>query len=372
MIPGPTNLPLSVREAIGAPSMYHRGPQFRELLTRCSQGLGQVFQTEHEVIILTSSGTGGVEAAITNLLNPDDRALAIRTGKFGERMGEIAERFGALVTWIDVEPGKAAEPHQLADVFARKPFKALLLVHNETSTGITQNVSTLAKIAQDYNCMTIVDSVSGMGGSPVRTDAWGLDAVVAGSQKAFMLPPGLAFVTLSERAWYLAERCKTPRFYFDLPSARKAQARGETPYTPAVNLIQGLGASLDLILSEGIEAVYARHAAAGRGVRNAMKALGLRLFADPAYASNVVTAVHIPEGMNSSDLVKRVGAAASVIISAGQGELKGAIFRIGHMGDFDLEILERTVQAVAEGLAELGHNCAPEDGLAALREAYVL
>jgi len=370
MIPGPTNLPPEVRAAIGAPSMYHRGPGFMGLLDGCNRGLQVVFQTKNDVIILASSGTGGVEAAIVNLINPDDRVLVVRGGKFGERMAEIAARFGALVTTLDVEPGRAAEPHQLADVLARKPFKAVLFVQNETSTGVTQNVATLAKIARDHRCLTIVDCVSGMGGVPVRTDEWGLDAVVSGSQKAFMLPPGLSFVSLSQRAWEIAEKSKTPRFYFDLPAARKSLAKGQTPFTPAVNLIQGLGASLELILGEGIENVYARHARAGRSVRLAMQALGLELFADPAYASNVVTAIKSPEGLSSSDVVKRLAANHQIVISDGQSELKGKIFRIGHMGWFDEEMLARTVRATGETLASLGHSCDPEAGEKALREVW--
>ena len=370
MIPGPTNLPPEVRAAIGAPSMYHRGPNFGALLDGCNRGLQVVFQTSNDVIILSSSGTGGVEAAIVNLLSPDDRVLVVRGGKFGERMGEIAARFGALVTYLDVEPGRAAEPHQLADTLARKPFRAVLFVQNETSTGVTQNVATLAKIARDYRCLTLVDCVSGMGGVPVRTDEWGLDAVISGSQKAFMLPPGLSFVTLSARAWEIAEKSKTPRFYFDLPAARKSLAKGQTPFTPAVNLIQGLGASLELILGEGLENVYARHARAGRSVRLSMQALGLELFADPAYASNVVTAIKAPEGISSSEIVTRMAAQHQIIISDGQSELKGKIFRIGHMGWFDLETLARTARAVGETLAGLGFQCNPAAGEKLLREVW--
>jgi len=370
MIPGPTNVPTAVLEAIGQPTMYHRGPEFSALLDKCNRGLRTVFQTSQDVLILSSSGTGGVEAAITNLVNPDDRVLAIRGGKFGERMGEIAERYGALVTWVEVAPGKAAEPHQIADLLARRPFKAVLFVQNETSTGVTQNVATLAKIAHDYRCVTILDCVSGMGGIPVKTDEWGIDAVVSGSQKAFMLPPGLAFVSLSERAWELARTRKTPTYYFDLIEARKSLEKGQTPWTPAVNLIQGLGASLDLMLAEGMDHVYARHAAAGRAVRRAMQSLGLRLFADPAYASNVVTSVHAPEGISSTSLVKQLADDAHIIISNGQGELKGRIFRIGHMGAFDEETITRTVEAVARTLALLGHACDPTAAATTCMEAY--
>lgn len=370
MIPGPTNVPPQVRAAIGGPTMYHRGPEFAALLDKCNRGLQTVFQTTSDVPILSASGTGGVEAAIVNLINPDDRVLVINGGKFGERMAQIAGRYGALVTEVEVEAGRAAEPQQVADVLAHRPFKALLFVQNETSTGVTQNVATLSKIARDYRCLTIVDCVSGMGGIPVKTDAWELDAVVAGSQKAFMLPPGLSFVALSPRGWELAEQCKTPRFYFDLPAARASLAKGQTPYTPAVNLIQGLGAALDLMLAEGMQAVYARHAAAGRATRAAMTALELKLFADPAYASNVVTAVTSPDGLDSGQLVKTVRSDANIVISGGQGGLKGKIFRIGHMGMVNLEQITRTVEAVGQALVKLGHACDPQQGVAAAVAAW--
>jgi aspartate aminotransferase-like enzyme len=370
MIPGPTNLPPEVREAIGRPTMYHRGAEFAALLDKCNKGLQAVFQTANDVLILSSSGTGGVEAAIVNLISPDDRVLVINGGKFGERMAEIATTYGALVTTLDVEAGKAAEPQQVADILSRQPFKALLMVQNETSTGVAQNVASLARIAQDYGCLTIVDTVSGMAGIPVKTDEWGLDAVVAGSQKAFMLPPGLAFVTLSPRAWQVVAQCKTPRFYFDLTAAKKSHDKGQTPFTPAVNLIQGLGAALDVILAEGMEHVYARHAAAGRACRAAARALGLELFADPAYASNVVTAVASPAGVDSSALTKQVRADANIIISGGQGDLKGKIFRIGHLGTVTREDLVVTIEAVALALGKLGFACDPAAGAAAAKTAW--
>jgi len=370
MIPGPTNLPEAVRQAVGSPTMYHRGAEFAALINRCTEGLQRVFQTCNDVLILSASGTGGVEAAITNVISPDDRVLVINSGKFGERMGKIAARFGALVTTIDLQEGSAAEPQQVADLLARRPFKAVLFVQNETSTGVTQNVASLAKIAQDYRCLTIVDCVSGMAGIPVKTDDWGIDLAIAGSQKAFMLPPGLSFVSVSPRAWSLAEHCKTPRFYLDLIAARDSLAKGQTPYTPAVPLIQGLAASLDLIEAEGLESVFARHAAAGRATRAAMAALNLQLFADPAYASNVVTAVLAPDGIDSGQIVKHLATEAGIVISNGQGDLKGRIFRIGHLGTVTRGDLARTVQAVAEALRTLGHSCDAGSAVQALNNAY--
>ena len=370
MIPGPTNVPREVREAVAGPAMYHRGPEFAALLRRCAEGLQVVFQTRSDVLMLSASGTGGLEAAVTNCIGADDRVLAVDTGKFGERMGLMAEVCGAGVTWLRVERGRAAEPQQVADLLAHRPFKALLMVHNETSTGVTQNVATLARIARDYHCLTIVDCVSGLGGIPVRMDEWGLDVVVAGSQKALMLPPGLAFVALSDRAWEVAQGCKTPRYYFDLRMAREAFAKGQTPFTPANSLIQGLDAALDLMLAEGMESIYARHAAAGRAIRAAADALGLALFADPAYASNAVTAVSSPEGIDSTQLVEHVLGTSNILMSGGQGEMRGRIFRVGHVGAVSREDVMRTVGAIGESLAALGHACDAQEAVAAAAGAY--
>ncbi len=365
MIPGPTNVPAAVLEALSRPSMFHRGEQFARCLQACTAGLKQVFQTRNEVLILTASGTGGVEAGIVNCLSPGDRVVAIRSGKFGERMAEIADRYGADVTTIDIEPGKAADPDQVRRVVADVRPRALLFVQNETSTGVCQDVEQIAAAGRQYGALSIVDAVSGMGGIPVKTDAWGLDVVVAGSQKAFMLPPGLAFVAASDAAWQAAEEARMPRYYFDLPAARTALDKGQTPYTPNVNMFAALQAALDLMLAEGMENVYARHAMLGRACRAGIAALGLELLADPHYASDVVTAVKSPQQLDSTRLVAAVRARHNILISGGQGELKGRIFRIGHLGSCQLDDLVVTLQAVATELNELGYCCDPQEATAA-------
>ncbi|MGD9497627.1 MAG: alanine--glyoxylate aminotransferase family protein [Armatimonadota bacterium] len=369
MIPGPTNLPPEVRAALGGPGFYHRGPQMAELLARCSAGLRDLMGLTGDVLILTSSGTGAVEAVITNFLSPGDRVLAVLGGKFGERMGEIASAFGAEVRALAVEPGRAVRPDDLAAALAQAPCRAVLCVHNETSTGVTHPIAEVAATAHAAGALTIVDCVSCLGGVPVCADRWGLDVVAAGSQKCLMLPPGLAFAGVRDEVWEATADARMPRFYFDLRRARAALRKGQTPYTPATNLIAALAAALDLIEAEGLERVFARHRAMAEATRAAMRAGGLRLFAEEGSRSDTVTAVHSPAGIDSSELVRLVRERHDVVISGGQDALKGRIFRIGHMGLVRLEQIERTLQAVADELTNLGYRCDAGAMLTAAHEA---
>lgn len=355
MIPGPTNLPPEVREALAGPGCYHRGEQMRELLERCTRGLQGLMGASGDVLTLTSSGTGALEAAITSFLSPGDRVLVVEAGKFGERLGEIATAFGANVTSLAVEPGRAADPQIVADALSEADFRALLTAYNETSTGVMHPIRELASVAREAGAMVICDCVSCLGGVEVQADAWGIDVVCAGSQKCLMLPPGLAFVGVRDEAWAAAERSEMPGYYFDLLKARAKLRDGQTPYTPATTLIAGLAAALDLIEGEGREAVYARHAAMAAATRAAMEAAGLRLFAEEGARSQTVTAVHSP--VDSVKLVGYLRDEHNVLISGGQGDLKGRIFRVGHMGAVRLQHILRTVEALADGLAKLGYEC---------------
>lgn len=357
MIPGPTNLPAAVREALGGPGFYHRGEYMAALLQRCTDGLRRLMGLTGEALILTSSGTGAVEAAIVNFLSPGDRVLAVDGGKFGERMGAIAAIYGAQVEVLSVEAGRAVDPGELRARLATGDFRAVLCVHNETSTGVTHPIADVAAAAREAGAIPITDCVSCLGGVPVLADAWGLDVMAAGSQKCLMLPPGLAFVGVRADAWPIVEQARMPRHYFDLTAARDSLAKGQTPFTPATNLIAALGAALDLIDAEGLDAVFARHHALAEATRAAMLAAGLELFAQEGFRSDTVTAVHSPAGVDSSALTRLVRERHNVLISGGQGELKGRIFRIGHMGMADLPMIERTLQAVADGLTNLGHEC---------------
>jgi len=355
MIPGPTNVPARVCEAISARCVYHRGPEFAALLAECVAGLQQVFGTSEPVAILSASGTGGVEAAIANLVDRGQHMLAINTGKFGKRMGDIAASYGVDVTWWHCNPGETADPRLLHRFLQESRFDALSFVYSETSTGVQQDLESLGHIAADAGVMTIVDAVSIIGGAPIDMDANRLDAVVGGSQKALMLPPGLSLVALSSAARERAARSNNSRYYFDLTRALKSLEKGQTPYTPAVNLFCGLREALRIMAEEGMPAIYQRHCSLARACRAAIASMGLQLLpTNERHASATVTAVHMPEGLDSSELVRRVREGSNILISGGQDELKGKIFRIGHLGSCSIDDLVETVQAVAESLAAMG------------------
>lgn len=350
MIPGPTGLPEQVREALSRPQVGHRTPQFAELMADCTAGMKYVFQTENDVLILTASGTGGLEAAVVNFLSPGDSVLAVSVGNFGERIGTIAETFGADVTWVRSEWGEPADTDGVKAALSRQSFKAVLFTQNETSTSITNPVAELAALAREVGALTIVDAISGMGAIEVRTDDWGLDVVAAGSQKALMLPPGLAFVSVSERAWAASEAATMPSFYWDLAKARESLEKGQTPYTPNTSLFVALKAALDLIRAEGIESVWARHARHAQRVRDGVAALGLEPFGDPAYASNVVTAFKPPAGVDASDIIAYIREQHGILITGAQGRYKGQFLRIGHLGTIDDAQVERVLAALRDAL----------------------
>lgn len=370
MIPGPTILPPEVREALSRPSIYHRGEGFATLLEECTEGLRTLFDTSQSPLILSASGTGGVEAALVNTLSPGDRVLAVNSGKFGERMGQIASTYGAAVDCVPVEPGCAAHPDAVGEALAKTKYQALLFVLNETSTGVKQNGAALAAVAREAGTLTIVDCVSAIAGMPISFDRNGYTATGAGSQKALMLPPGLAFAVLSEEGLQAAQTARMPRFYFDLPKALKALEKGQTPYTPNVNMILALRASLRLIQAEGLAQLQERHRRMARACRTAARVAGLELLASEADASDVVTAIKAPACVDSSELVKRLRDRHDILISGGQDALKGKIFRIGHLGAARLDDLLRTWEATATELTGLGHECDVPGCLQACGEAY--
>ncbi len=371
MIPGPTNLPASVRQAMAEPSMYHRGPEFAELLAECQIRLQACFGTTDPVLTLSASGTGAVEAAIANLVAPGERLLAIKTGKFGRRIGDIAQCYGAEVTWLDCPPGDAADPHLLQRALSESRFDALGFAYNETSTGVAQDLAAIAAAAVENRVLTIVDAVSAIGGIPINMEANALDAVVGGSQKALMLPPGLSFVALSPRAQLKLQQTTCPGYYFDLSRALDALRKGQTPYTPAVNLFSGLREALRIIHREGLAEVFRRHHCLGVACRAAMTAAGLALLAtDERCASATVTAVRMPEDLDSSELVRRVRERDNILIAGGQDDLKGRIFRIGHLGTCGIDNLAAPVAAVADNLAEMGCDIDAASAVTAARDAF--
>lgn len=359
-IPGPTTLPESVRTAGSRQMVNHRGPEFKALLGRVTAGLQRGFRTQNDVLLLTASGTGALEAIVANFLSPGDRVLAVSIGEFGDRFAAIATAFGVEVTRYQVEPGNAADPTEVAARLramgaAGTTPTAVMVTHNETSTGVTNPLAAISAAihANAPDALVLVDGISGLGALPFETDAWGLDVVATGSQKSWMSPPGIAMVSVSERAWEAAERARSPRFYFDLRAARRSAQAGETPFTPAVGVCFALDAALELIEAEGYEAIFARHAAVGAATRAGLAAMGFRLFADPAHASDTVTSAFVPEGVDWGAFSRELRGRGLVIAGA-QGALAGRVFRIGHLGDVRLEDIERALETIEAGSLALG------------------
>lgn len=350
MIPGPTPVPPAVAAAMAQPLIGHRTQEFAALHARLEKKLQQVFGTEHEVYILTSSGTGGMEAAVANTINPGDRVLALVTGKFGERFAELAQVYGAEVEALEFGWGNPVDLGVVEDRLKRGPYKAVLATHNETSTTVVNDIKAIGELTRRYEALLLVDAVSSLGGMEIQADAWGVDVLVTASQKALMVPPGLAMISLSPRAWEAVKDARAPRYYFSLPAAKKSLAKNNTPYTPAVSLFAGLDVALEMILSEGLERVYRRHKTYSRAVREALKALGLKLLAPETCASPVVTGAWAPDGLDADDLRRRILKEYGVLLAGGQAQLKGRIFRIAHMGYVDAVDLLGAIAALELGL----------------------
>jgi aspartate aminotransferase-like enzyme len=374
-IPGPTPLPDAVREASARQMVNHRGPEFKELITRVSGRLQAAFATRNELLILTCSGTGALEAAVVNFLSPGDPVLAVSIGSFGNRFAKIAATYGADVTKIDVEWGHAAHPDQVtrtlgAMAAAGKPARAVLLTHNETSTGVQNPLGSLAAAvhATAPDALLLIDAISGLGAVPFETDAWGLDVVATGSQKSWMSQPGVAMMSVSERAWKANEAATMPRFYFDLAKARKSYATGETPWTPAVGVLFGLDVALEMLERETYPNVFARHAACAQAARAGLTALGFKLFADPAHASQTVTAAYVPDGLEWASLNKGLRA-RGLVLAGGQDDLAGKILRIGHLGDVTVDDVVAAIEIIGEVAGELGLATDSARAVAAARAA---
>jgi aspartate aminotransferase-like enzyme len=348
-------MPEAVRAALANQMINHRGAEFKALLAQVRGRLGHVFSTENEILCFTSSGTGGLEAAVVNLFSPGERGLFVVGGVFGERAAAIAEAYGVEVVRLEHPWGTAASPQALRDALRANPdVKVVYLTHNETSTGVTNPIEKLASaVHEESRALLFVDSISGMGALPFKTDEWGVDVVVTGSQKAFGCPPGLAMVSVSPQAWEAASRSRMPRFYWDFKAMRDAHNEGTAPYTPAVTVFYGLDAALELMEREGHDKVIARHARAGDLVREGVLELGLELFADPPHNSNIVTAVKVPKDLTPKELIGEMRAKYNTIIGGGQGRLKDSIIRIGHLGFFTEQDLTTTLEQLGAALKNL-------------------
>jgi aspartate aminotransferase-like enzyme len=316
-----------------------------------TQRLKAFFQTTNDVLILTGSGTGALEAAVVNLLSPGDRVLAVTVGAFGDRFAEIAETFGAEVVRLTFPLGQAAGPNVVEATLEREePFKAVLVTHNETSTGITNDLEAIGQIVRATRSLLIVDAISSLSSIDLKTDAWGCDVVLSGSQKGWMAPPGLAMVSVSPRAWEACELARMPRFYWDFARARAAAAKGQTPATPAVSLLFAMQAALGLMEREGFDNILARHARCAERARRGVTSLGLELFADQRHASNTVTSVKAPADVEVDKLLRDLRE-RGVILSGGQASLAGKIFRIGHLGFVDVGDIDEVIEELGAALA---------------------
>ncbi|MGH7255139.1 MAG: pyridoxal-phosphate-dependent aminotransferase family protein [Nitrospirales bacterium] len=356
LAPGPTPVPPEVLLAMARPIIHHRAPEFAELFGQVRADLKWLYQTRQDVLILASSGTGGMEGAVSNFLNIGDKALVVNGGKFGERWGKIAKTFGAQVTELKVEWGRAVDPQAVADALKKDPsIKAVYVQASETSTGVAHDVKALAEIVRGYEgTILVVDAITALGVCDLKTDEWGLDIVVSGSQKAFMLPPGLAFVSVSEKAWQLAEKAQNGAFYFNFKRERDAQVKNQTAYTPAVSMILGLQEVLRMMKVEGLEALFGRQKQLAHAMREGVKAAGLSLFPKES-PSDALTAISAPEGLDGQAVYKNLRVQYGMTAAGGQDHLKGKIFRVSHMGYMDRFDVITSLAAIEMVLKGMGH-----------------
>jgi aspartate aminotransferase-like enzyme len=370
--PGPTQIPPEVVLAEASPMIHHRTSEFSDIFANVSEDLKYIFQTKDgEVFTFASSGTGGMEACVVNSVSRGDKAIVISGGKFGERWAQICETYGVNVVRIEVENGKAVDPDVLNDTIQRETdAKAVFATLSETSTGVVHDIERIAEVVKGHNLLLVVDGISGIGVQPFRMDDWGIDIAVTGSQKGFMLPPGLAFVCVAQSAWESIEKSDLPKYYWNFKKMRKALSNKTTAYTPAISLIMAAGKSIEMIKKEGIENVWSRHARLADATREGVKALGLELFAGND-SGNVLTSVKIPEGVSFDAGIKKLRDETGVTIAGGQDELKGKMFRVGHMGyvnEFDIVL---AISAVEKILHENGYKIELGKGISKVQEILV-
>jgi aspartate aminotransferase-like enzyme len=354
-IPGPTPLPDEVREATGRQMINHRSPEFARILAETVAGIQTLLQTTHDVLLISCSGTGGMEAAVVNLCSPGDEVIAAHAGVFGARFAAIAAAYSLTVHHVTAPDGQALDPLVIGAAFAAHPrAKTLFLTHNESSTGVTHDLQAIAETAHHHGAIVAADCITSTAAIDVPVDAWGIDVAVSASQKAWMAPPGMAMIAVGPRAWQRAQTATLPRFYFDFARYRDAQATGQSPSTPALPTLTGLHRAVQMLVAEGLPAMIARHYAAAEACRADIGDLaeyGLRLFADPRYASNTVTAVALPPHLAVAHLLARLEEEHGVIVAGGLGAQAGQIIRIGHLGyvtPADMDAVGAALRAVLE------------------------
>jgi len=364
--PGPTPVPPEVLAVLAEPVLHHRGPDFKLIYDRCLRRLQEVCRTEHDVLLFTSSGTGAMESAVANLVAPGDRALVLSAGNFGERWAELVRAFGGDLVNVRLEWGETPDPGDLRRALEDSgPVRVVFLTQSETSTGVVADVRALTAVAKEHGALVAVDAVSSLGAVPLDTDAWGIDVVASGSQKALMTPPGLAFAAVSPEALAAAGTSGGSRYVYDWGRTRAAQEILDAPFTPAVSLVKALDTALGLLLDEGLDEAFSRHARLGRATREGLKAMGLELFSPDDDSAAVVTAAYVPDGVDAGELLQTLLDRHGVQLIGGQGVLKGRIFRIGHIGWYDVFDVTTALGAVEDVLAGLGADI--ERGVAVSR-----
>jgi aspartate aminotransferase-like enzyme len=367
--PGPTMLPPEVLLKMAEPIMHHREPEFERIFAEIREGLKYLFQTKNEVLIFTSSGTGAMEGAVSNILSKGEKALVIRGGKFGERWGEICKAYGIEFIPIDVEWGKAVDPEWIQEILESDPsIRAVYTQASETSTGVKHPIKEIAEIVRGHDdTIIVVDAITGIGVFDIPMDAWGIDVMISGSQKALMLPPGIAFSALSDKAWKFVERSDLPKYYFDFKKELKSAKKNQSSYTPAISLFVGLRETLNMIRKEGLENVFRRHEKLAAATRAAVKALGLELFA-PETPSNALTAVKIPADINGLKLQALFFEKFGITVAEGQDRAKGKIIRIAHLGYYERLDMVMVISALEMLLKEMGYKFELGTGVRAAEE----
>jgi aspartate aminotransferase-like enzyme len=374
LAPGPTPVPPEVLQSMAMPIIHHRAPDFVPVLESAKEGMKWLFQTENDVLILTATGTGGMVAAVNNFFSPGEKVLVVNGGKFGERWGKIAASYGIEVKEIPVEWGRVVKPEAVEEELKKdKDIRGVLVQASETSTGVFHPIQEVGEVVRRVrdDALFVVDAISGLVAHDMRPDAWGVDVMVAGSQKGLMLPPGLAFVSASERAWKKNEQSEAPRFYFNLRKERESLAKNQTAFTSSVTLIVGLNEALKLLQAEGLENIFARHARLAEATRAAARALGLGLFAKES-PSNALTAIEAPPGIDGQEIYKTMREVYGITGAGGQDMARGKIFRIAHLGYADTFDVITAIAGLEMVLKKLGADVQLGSGVAAAQELLMV
>lgn len=367
MTPGPTPVPEDIRLEMAKPIIHHRTKEYQAIFKDVTEGLRKIFKTSNDVYTFTSSGTGAMEASIVNVLSPGDRIIVVRGGKFGERFGDIAKAYGVEVIPIDIEWGAAPSPEVIKDTLKKNAgVKGVYTTLCETSTATVFDIKAIGEVVRATDALFVVDTISGLGADDFENDKWGVDIAVCGSQKGLMIPPGLAFCSVSEKAWKAAESSKLPKFYFNFKKYKKAWLDTDTPFTSAITLVIGLKKAIEKINTKGIDNVIAEHGAQARAFRETCKAIGLSIFSKSP--SSAVTGVNTPSGMNADDLIKLLKTEFAVTFAGGQENLKGKIFRCAHMGGIDKEHTIESIKALEQALTKLGYKLKAGSGIEAAQK----